>query len=68
MEDQSKLLEDALSIVRTNAAQMRRCLESNKLMDGLKHASTMLSELRTSSLAPKHYYELCNIFLIEDAS
>lgn len=28
-------------------------------MDGLKHCSTMLSELRTSSLTPKNYYELC---------
>ena len=28
-------------------------------MDGLKHASTMLSELRTSLLSPKSYYELC---------
>jgi hypothetical protein len=27
-------------------------------MDGLKAASTMLSELRTSSLSPKQYYEL----------
>ena len=28
-------------------------------MDALKHASTMLSELRTSLLTPKSYYELC---------
>jgi len=28
-------------------------------MDGLKHASSMLSELRTSLLSPKSYYELC---------
>jgi len=28
-------------------------------MDGLKHASNMLSELRTSMLSPKNYYELC---------
>lgn len=28
-------------------------------MDGLKAASTMLAELRTSSLSPKQYYELC---------
>ena len=27
-------------------------------MDGLKHASIMLSELKTSLLAPKYYYEL----------
>ena len=28
-------------------------------MDGLKHASNMLNELRTSMLSPKNYYELC---------
>jgi vacuolar protein sorting-associated protein 35 len=31
-------------------------------MDGLKHASNMLSELRTSLLSPKSYYELCILF------
>ena len=33
--------------------------ESDQLMDALKSASTMLAELRTSSLTPKQYYELC---------
>lgn len=33
--------------------------ELDQLMDALKSASTMLSELRTSSLSPKQYYELC---------
>ena len=28
-------------------------------MDALKSASLMLAELRTSSLSPKQYYELC---------
>jgi hypothetical protein len=28
-------------------------------MDGLKHCSNMLAELRTSALTPKNYYELC---------
>ena len=28
-------------------------------MEGLKHASAMLTELRTSLLSPKSYYELC---------
>ncbi|CAO3644169.1 unnamed protein product [Cunninghamella echinulata] len=37
---------------------MNNCLENNKLMDGLKHCSNMLAELRTSSLTPKTYYEL----------
>lgn len=28
-------------------------------MEALKHASTMICELRTSLLSPKNYYELC---------
>jgi len=31
-------------------------------MDALKHCSDMLSELRTSFLTPKNYYELCKIY------
>ncbi|KAJ1982981.1 retromer complex subunit Vps35 [Dimargaris verticillata] len=57
-EDQSKILDDALQVVKVQTYQMRRCLESGKLMDGLKHCSTMLAELRTSALTPKNYYEL----------
>ncbi|KAG0005340.1 Vacuolar protein sorting-associated protein 35 [Modicella reniformis] len=57
-EDQAKVLEDALAVVKAQAFQMKRCLDNNNLMDGLKHCSTMLSELRTSSLTPKNYYEL----------
>ncbi|CAO3624827.1 unnamed protein product [Cunninghamella blakesleeana] len=37
---------------------MRNFLDNDALMDGLKHASNMLAELRTSSLAPKSYYQL----------
>ena len=45
MDDQEKLLEEALNIVKTQAYQMKRCLDKGKLMDGLKHASNMLSKL-----------------------
>ncbi|PPJ51447.1 hypothetical protein CBER1_09163 [Cercospora berteroae] len=59
VEDQARLLEDALQVVRQQTVQMRRCLETpGKLMDALKCASTLVSELRTSSLGPKQYYEL----------
>jgi len=51
-------LDEALGIVKSQALQMKRCLDRSKLMDGLKHASTMLGELRTSLLSPKSYYEL----------
>lgn len=65
VEEQEKLLEEALSIVRTQALYMKRCLDRNKLMDGLKYASTMLGELRTSLLTPKSYYELCILFILK---
>lgn len=58
-EEQEKMLDEALGIVKTQAFQMKRSLDSGKLMDGLKNASTMLGELRTSLLSPKSYYELC---------
>ncbi|TQN69546.1 Vacuolar protein sorting-associated protein 35 [Colletotrichum shisoi] len=58
-EDQARLLEDALVAVRQQTALMRKCLDTTgKLMDALKCCSTLVSELRTSSLGPKQYYEL----------
>ncbi|TPX55916.1 hypothetical protein PhCBS80983_g04928 [Powellomyces hirtus] len=48
MEDQGKILDEAVGVVK----------DAHKLMDALKHCSTMLAELRTSSLTPKNYYEL----------
>ncbi|KAH8895791.1 vacuolar protein sorting-associated protein 35 [Thozetella sp. PMI_491] len=58
-EDQARLLEDALIAVRQQTTLMRKCLDtSGKLMDALKCCSTLVSELRTSSLGPKQYYEL----------
>ncbi|KAK9453111.1 vacuolar protein sorting-associated protein 35 [Dipodascopsis uninucleata] len=58
-EEQARLLEDALNVVRQQSHLMVKNLESKgKLMDALKHASSMLSELRTSALGPKQYYEL----------
>ncbi|XP_074645707.1 vacuolar protein sorting-associated protein 35-like [Tubulanus polymorphus] len=57
-EEQEKLLDEALNVVKVQSFQMKRCLDKSKLMDGLKHASNMLSELRTSMLSPKSYYEL----------
>ncbi|KKA26306.1 hypothetical protein TD95_001775 [Thielaviopsis punctulata] len=58
-EDQARLLDDALTAVRQQTALMRKCLDQpGKLMDALKCCSTLVSELRTSSLGPKQYYEL----------
>ncbi|KAJ9194122.1 hypothetical protein DTO164E3_7550 [Paecilomyces variotii] len=58
-EEQSRLLEEALGVVRQQSHMMRKCLETpGKLMDALKCGSTLVSELRTPSLGPKQYYEL----------
>ncbi|KAI4132730.1 MAG: hypothetical protein LQ338_000560 [Usnochroma carphineum] len=59
VEDQTRLLDEARNVVAQQAHQMRKCLETpGKLMDALKCSSTLVSELRTSSLGPKQYYEL----------
>lgn len=58
-DDQSRLLEEAIGVVKVQSYQMQKCLEEHRLMDALKHCSTMLAELRTSALTPKSYYELC---------
>jgi len=62
MEDQEKQLEVALASVQKQGVHMKMCLDKNKLMEALKHASAMLAELRTSLLSPKSYYELCTVF------
>lgn len=58
LDEQEKLLSEAVGTVRSQAFQMKRFLDKNRLMDALKCASTMLGELRTSLLSPKSYYEL----------
>ena len=63
MDEQEKLLEEALNIVKMESFPMKRCLDKNKLMDGLKHASNMLGELRTSLLSPKSYYQVLKLEL-----
>ena len=60
-EDQARLLEEALGIVRDHSTSMKRCIDKLQILDALKHASMMLAELRSSSLGPKHYYELCTL-------
>uniref|UniRef100_A0A0N5C365 Vacuolar protein sorting-associated protein 35 n=1 Tax=Strongyloides papillosus TaxID=174720 RepID=A0A0N5C365_STREA len=56
--DQERLLEESLKLVETESQLMSQALKNNELMDGLKHASIMLGELRTSALSPKNYYKL----------
>ncbi|VDN52725.1 unnamed protein product [Dracunculus medinensis] len=45
--EQEKILDESTRIVKSEAFEMKRCLDKNLLMDGIKHASLMLSEMRT---------------------
>ena len=56
--DDTKLLNEVLGTVKVHTVQLKRCLEQDQIMEALKAASSMLAELRTSSLSPKQYYEL----------
>jgi vacuolar protein sorting-associated protein 35 len=58
-EDQDKLLDEAVTVVRQQSFYMKKALDMNSLREALKHASTMLCELRTSLLGPRNYYNLC---------
>lgn len=51
VEDQARLLEDALAVVRQQTMLMRRCLETpGKLMDALKCRYGELATQRQHSL------------------
>ncbi|KAG7528451.1 hypothetical protein FFLO_06160 [Filobasidium floriforme] len=56
--DDARILQDALGVVKMQSVAMKRSLDTDQIMEALKSASTMLAELRTSSLSPKQYYEL----------
>ncbi|CAI5441091.1 unnamed protein product [Caenorhabditis angaria] len=56
--EQEKALEQATRIVKSEAFEMKRCLDKGKTMDALKHALLFLGELRTGDLSPKFYYRL----------
>ena len=58
LDDQEKLLGEARAVVTEQAFYMTRAIEHNILRDALKHASNFVSELRTSLLSPKNYFEL----------
>ena len=63
--DQTKYLDAAREVVKREAFNMQRCLDKGQLMDGLRHATEMLNELRTSILMPKSYYELYMMVTME---
>ena len=65
MDEQEKLLEEALNNVKMQTFQMKRCLDKNKLMDGLKHASNMLGEFDVGVIEKNTYnrnwLQICRI-------
>ena len=63
--EQAKYLDSAKEVVKREAFNMQRCLDKGQLMDGLRHATEMLNELRTSILMPKSYYELYMMVTME---
>lgn len=56
--EQEKWFDDAQQSVKKQAFFMKRALDGQQLREALKCASTMISELRTSKLSPRNYYEL----------
>lgn len=59
LAQQEDLLKEAKKQVEVEAYRMRRALDKNQLEEALKHSAKMLNELRTNSLSPKNYYDLC---------
>ncbi|SCU99658.1 LAME_0G04654g1_1 [Lachancea meyersii CBS 8951] len=54
----AETIDQAIANCKQQTVLMQRCLAQEKLMDALKHASIMLTELRSPLLSPKQYYEL----------
>lgn len=56
--EQDKWLDEANENVKKQAFFMKRALDAGDIRQSIKCASEMISELRTSNLSPKNYYEL----------
>ena len=57
-QDQNVLLDNALQSVKSSSLKMKNSIEKNDMRQTLKNASELLSELKTSLLTPKNYYQL----------
>ena len=57
-EDQDKILDEAVSVVKNEAFQMQKALDAADMREALKHASSMIGEMKTSTMSPKTYYQL----------
>jgi vacuolar protein sorting-associated protein 35 len=58
-ESQEMFLEAHTEVVRQQALQMKKSLDGGNLRETLKYSSTMLAEMKTSSLSPRNYFKLC---------
>jgi vacuolar protein sorting-associated protein 35 len=57
-EDQKRVLQEALGIVKRQAYFMKQAIDENNLEETLRTAVLLLRELRTGALSPSNYYEL----------
>ena len=57
-DDQEKLLQQASSVVKNSGFLMQKAFDSSNLAEVIKHGVDLISELKTSSMGPKTYYEL----------
>lgn len=57
-EDQDKILEDAVRVVKNEAFAMQKALDASDMREALKNASNMIGEMKSSTMSPRTYYQL----------
>ena len=57
--DQDALIDDITNKIKNAGISMRQGLETADIKKALKYANTMLLELKTNSVSPRNYYNLC---------
>ncbi len=57
-EEQEKILDQALLVVKSQGYQMKVAIDNNKLRNSLKFAKAMLDTLKNTQLSPSNYYQL----------
>ena len=61
--DQDAIMDGITTKIKNAGIGMRKSLESADLKGALKFSKNMLTELRTSSITPRNYYNLCIHFI-----
>jgi vacuolar protein sorting-associated protein 35 len=57
--DQDVVMDDISNKIKNAGVNMRKALDTADIKKGLKYANAMLIELKTSSISPRNYYNLC---------